>query len=339
MTNRVELYDAIMHLKCIDKKAKGSSGKLGEKGVSDGTSLTREAEENALVIAPSRFSEANAKTTCRPFLSCALAVRRFQRQTRLCQCDVADVKKEFAEKQLPVTSSGGTSPNKSICKEDLEKILRRWLHFLKPDTFQGAVKVINQKILSVLDGPDLDRGGSGHVDVGMFFAVVSPICAGSVDKRKQTAFDALVWRSSKESDGRIVKSDASIYLRLMRAIYFPSQGVSDMMEVHSYDDQASISFPEFLDLFDDSDWGFGILNVLVKLEASDRVRHSGQACVVCSYPITGPWFKEVTENFSLCSLCYSEGKVPSSSKKDKYCFKEYNSEAEAVRDRLRFFSS
>lgn len=112
-----------------------------------------------------------------------------------------------------------------------------------------------------------------------------------------------------------------------------------MMEVHSYDDQASISFPEFLDLFDDSDWGFGILNVLVKLEASDRVRHSGQACVVCSYPITGPWFKEVTENFSLCSLCYSEGKVPSSSKKDEYCFKEYNSEAEAVRDRLRFFSS
>ena len=83
-----------------------------------------------------------------------------------------------------------------------------------------------------------------------------------------------------------------------------------MMEVHGEDDTASISFPEFLEMFDDPDWGFGIMNTLVKLEAGDRVRHGLLTCAACSYPIIGPRFKEVNSRFSLCSICYSEGKVP-----------------------------
>ena len=103
-----------------------------------------------------------------------------------------------------------------------------------------------------------------------------------------------------------------------------------MMEVHGEDDTASISFPEFLEMFDDLDWGFGIMNTLVKLEAGDRVRHGRLTCAVCSYPIIGPRFKEVNSRFSLCSICYSEGKVPVAFKQEEYRFKEYGSETEAM---------
>lgn len=337
MTNRVELYDAIVHLKHIEKRPKGLSSavrKAEENTLPMGSNPAAAADDSVLVVEPLHFRQANAKTTPRQWLSSALDIRHFQRHTRLNRCDVANVKKEFTDTQLLVSSSGGTAVPKSIRKEELEKILRRLLHFLNPDTFQGAVKAINERILNVLDGT-----GSGRVDLGMFFAVVSPICAGNIEKRKRTAFDALLWRSSKEIGGEVSKADAILYVRLLRAIYIPKQGVSDLMEVRGEDDQASISFPEFLDMFNDPDWGFGIINVLIKLEASDRVRHSGQTCAVCSYPITGPWFKEVSANFSLCSLCYSEGKVPISAKREEYCFKEYNSETEAVKDKLSFFSA
>lgn len=336
LTNRVELYDAIVHLKHIEKRPRGLSSvtkKAEDNSRSVGSNTTGASEEGVAVVEASHFRRANAKTTPRQWLTSALDIRCFQRHTKLSRCDVGNVKREFAERQLPVSSSGGSAVEKSIRKEELEKILRRLLHFLKPDTFQGAVKAINGKILSVLDGTV-----SGRVDIGMFFALIAPICAGSQDKRKRTAFDALVWRSSKEI-GAISKEDASLYLRWLRAIYLPVQGASAILEVHGTDDQASVSFPEFLEMFDDPDWGFGILNVLVKLEASDRVRHGGQTCVICSYPITGPWFKEVTLNFNLCSLCYSEGKVPVATKRAEYCFKEYNSDAEAMKDKLRLFSS
>lgn len=336
LTNRIELYDAVRYLKRVEKKpsrpslvAKKAEGSPQSVGSSPGEGI----EEGVVVVEASHFRQASAKTTPRQWLTSALDIRRFQRHTRLSRCDVNNVKKEFLERKLPIISSGDSTAVKSIRKEELEKILRRLLCYLKPDTFQGAVKAINGKILSVVDGTV-----SGRVDVGMFFALIAPICAGSQDARKRVAFDALVWRSPKEV-GAISKADATLYLRWLRAIYLPVQGASAILEVQGTDDEASVSFPEFVEMFDDPDWGFGILSVLVKLESNDRVRHGRKICVVCSYPITGPWFREVSLNFNLCSQCYSEGKVPISAKRPDYYFKEYNSDTVAFRDKLRLFSS
>ena len=43
-------------------------------------------------------------------------------------------------------------------------------------------------------------------------------------------------------------------------------------------------------------------------------------------------------SFSLCSICYSEGKVPVAFKQEEYRFKEYGSETEAMKDKLKLFS-
>ncbi|KAI5064612.1 hypothetical protein GOP47_0021282 [Adiantum capillus-veneris] len=334
MTNRVELYDAVMHMKLMGKKPKGLGTAL--KGAEEGTTdveagVTNSRDVGVLVVEPSRFRRASDKTTPRPWLSTALDIRRFQRDTRLGRCEVVNLGKEFMDNK---EQTAGNTALHMAPKHELEKILSRLLPFLKPDTFQGTVKAINKKVLNVLD-----QASSGQIDLGIFFAVIAPICAGSQDQRKKAAFDALAWRSSRGNSAEIPKTDASYYTRVLRAVYLPKQGVSDIMELHGEDDQSTMSFSQFQKLFDDPDWGFGILDVLVKLEASDRVRHRSQTCAVCAYPITGPWFKEVTVNFSLCCLCYSEGKVPSSGKQAEYCFKEYNSEVEAVKDKLRFFSS
>lgn len=337
MTNRVELYDAVMHMKLMGRKPKVRGTAL--KGAEEGTVGTEGGvvggkEADVLVVEPSHFLRASDKTTPRQWLTTALDIRRFQKHTRLSRCEGANLRKEFLGiNQLPTSSSGNTAPY-VVRKHELEKILARLLHFLKPDTFQGAVKAINMKVLKILD-----QAGTGQVDLGLFFAVIAPICAGSPDKRKQVAFDALAWRSSKGSSAEIPKADASNYMRLLRVVYMSTQGVSDLMELHGEDDESTINFTQFQGLFNDPDWGFGILDVLVKLEASDRVRHGSQTCAICAYPITGPWFKEVTANFSLCCLCYSEGKVPLSTKRENYSFKEYNSEVEAVKDKLWFFSS
>ncbi|MCO5559587.1 hypothetical protein L7F22_013188 [Adiantum nelumboides] len=304
----------------FEEGATGVEGRImGGKGVS------------VLVVEPSCFRRANDKTTPRQWLSSALDIRRFQRDTRLSRCEVANLRKEFMG--VKQRSDGGGSLH-MVHKHELEKMLSRLLHFLKPDTFQGAVKAVNRNVLSVLD-----QAARGQIDLGLFIAVIAPICAGPPDKRKKVAFDALAWRSSRGNGEEILKVEATYYMRVLRVVYLPIQGASDLMELHGEDDQTTIPFSQFQGLFDDPDWGFGILDVLVKLEASDRVRHGSQTCAICAYPITGPWFKEITANFSLCCLCYSEGKVPSSNKQDDYCFKEYNSGVKAVKDKLRFFSS
>lgn len=328
INNRVELYDAIMHLKLAGKRPKGLGDAIKEvEGDASpiGKSLVEGREDGVIVIEASSFRQANKNTTPCQWLTYALDIRRFQRQTRLNRCSVFDLKKELNESKMPASSS--------VRKDELEEVLRRLLHFLKPDTFQGAVKAINERILSVLDQACL-----GCVDLGKFFAVLAPICGGLVEKRKRAAFDFLVECASKGIKAEVPKADVSMYLKLLRAIYIPTQGASQMMELHGETEQGSISFSDFEALFDDPDWGFGILDVVVKLEGSDRIRHDSQICAICSYPITGPWFKEVTSNFSLCSLCYSEGKVPLSAKKEDYCFKEYNSEVEVMKDKLWFFS-
>lgn len=172
MTNRVELHDAISHLKQLQKKKlKGNGGGNGE--------------EAFIIIEPSKFKTVGERTTLRQELAIALNVRAFQRITRLSRCDVELLKKEMTENNAPVSYSGAGVPVKSIRKASLEVILHRLLNFLKPETFVGAVKAINQKILSVLDESE-----SGRVDLGLFFAVIAPICRGTPEKRKRVAFDA-----------------------------------------------------------------------------------------------------------------------------------------------------
>ncbi|XP_009797690.1 putative TPR repeat-containing protein At1g05150 [Nicotiana tabacum] len=318
MTNRVELHDAIAHLKQLQKK------RLKGNGSGNG-------EEAFIIVEPSKFKTVGEKTTLRPDLSTALDIRSFQRITRLNRCDVDQIKKEIGETDVPLSYSGGV-PEKSIRKASLEEILHRLLKFLKPETFIGAVKAINQKILSVLDESE-----SGRVDLGMFFAVLAPVCGGSPDKRKRIAYEALLWRPVNEGSNQIRKTDAQRYIKLLRAIYIPSHGASEMLEIHGQMDTSLVSLAEFTAMFDDPDWGFGIMSTLLKLEYGDRNRHGSHVCATCRYPIIGSRFKEIKSHFSLCSQCYSEGKVPPTSKQEEYRFKEYATESEAVKDKCMWF--
>ncbi|XP_017981166.1 PREDICTED: uncharacterized TPR repeat-containing protein At1g05150 [Theobroma cacao] len=320
MTNRVELHDAIYHLKQLQKKKVKTNGGANGEGA-------------FVIVEPSKFKTVGEKTTLRQDLGSALEIRAFQRITRLGRCEVDLLKKEMSDTDVPVSYSGGGGPQKSIRKPNLEEILRRLLNFLKPETFQGAVKAINEKILSVLD-----ETGSGRVDLGMFYAVLAPICSGPLDKRKRIAFDALLWRPVNEGGSQIRKVDALQYIKLLRAIYVPSHGISEILEIHGETDSSMVSFNEFLVMFDDPDWGFGIMSTLMKLETGDRNRHGRQVCSVCRYPIIGSRFKEVKSHFSLCNQCYSEGKVPTNYKQDEYKFKEYGSEAEAMKDKCMCFN-
>lgn len=320
MTNRVELHDAISHLKQLQKKKlKGNGGGNGE--------------EAFIIIEPSKFKTVGDRTTLRQELAIALDVRAFQRITRLSRCDVELLKKEMTENNAPVSYSGAGVPEKSIRKASLEVILRRLLNFLKPETFVGAVKAVNQKILSVLDESEL-----GRVDLGLFLAVIAPICGGTPEKRKRVAFDALLWRPANEDSTQIQKGDALRYIKLLRAIYIPSHGMSEILEIHGESDSTMVSFTEFLGMFDDPEWGFGIMSGLVKLESVDRNRHGNHVCAVCRYPVIGSRFKEMKSHISLCSQCYSEGKVPPTFKLEEYKFKEYASEAEAMKDKCMWFS-
>ncbi|KAJ9536463.1 hypothetical protein OSB04_un000371 [Centaurea solstitialis] len=322
MTSRVELHDALSHLKQLQKKKlKGSNG--NEEG-----SFT--------IVEPSRYKTVGERTTTRQDLATALDIRSFQRITRLFRCDVELLKKDMNETEAPLTYSGYGVPEKSIRKAALEAILRRLLSFLKPETFVGAVKAINLKILSVLDESE-----SGRVDLGMFFAVLAPICGGTPDKRKRVAFDSLVWRLANENgnDGKIRKADALRYIELLRSIYLPSEPMSERLEIHGETEGLMVSLGEFVAMFDDQDWGFGVMSTLLKLENGDRNRHGSHVCATCRYPIIGSRFKEMKSRFSVCSVCYSEGKVPNGLKQEEYEFKEYGSESEAVKDKCMWFSS
>ncbi|KAL0369114.1 UNVERIFIED_CONTAM: putative TPR repeat-containing protein [Sesamum calycinum] len=321
MTNRVELHDAISHLKQLQKR------KLRGNGNGNG-------EAAFITVEPSKFKIVGEKTTLRTELTIALDIRAFQRITRLNRCEVELIKKEMSEGDVPVSYSGSGVPEKSIRKASLEGILCKLLNFLKPETFVGAVKSINQKILAVLDDSE-----SGRVDLGMFFAVLAPLCGGSPDKRKQIAYESLLWRPVNEGNTQIKKSDAQRYIKLLRAIYIPSHGISEILEIHGETDNSLVSLTEFVTMFDDPEWGFSIMSTLLKLETGDRSRHGRHVCATCRYPIIGSRFKEMKSHFSLCSQCYCEGKVPSSCKQEEYRFKEYANEAEAVKDKCLWFGS
>ncbi|CAH9067842.1 unnamed protein product [Cuscuta epithymum] len=324
MTNRVELHDALTHLKQLQKRRVKVGGSTA---TDEGSFIT--------VQPPSKFKTVGERTTSRPELATALEIRAFQRITRLKRCDVDILKREMDENDVPVSYSGTSSPVKSIRKASLEEILRKLLSFLKPETFVEAVRAVNRKILSVLD-----ESGSGRVDLGMFFALIAPLCNGAPERRKRVAYDALMWRPVNERVGNtgVRKVDAVRYIKLLRAAYIPSQGTSEILEIHGGEvDISPVSFQEFLLMFDDLDWGFGIMSTLLKLEVGDRNRHGSHCCAACRYPIIGSRFKEMKSHVNLCGQCYSEGKMPQSCKQEEYKFKEYAREGEAVKDKCMWF--
>ncbi|KAL3536209.1 hypothetical protein ACH5RR_004670 [Cinchona calisaya] len=130
-----------------------------------------------MTVEPSKFKTAGERTTLRPELANALDIRAFQKITRLNRCDVELIKKQMNDNDVPVSYSGSGLPEKSIRKASVE-ILRKLLTFFKPETFIGAVKAINQQILSILD--ELE---SGRLDLGLFSAVVAPLCGDPADRR------------------------------------------------------------------------------------------------------------------------------------------------------------
>ncbi|OAY71103.1 putative TPR repeat-containing protein [Ananas comosus] len=289
-TKRVELYNAILYVKKHQRRLRLREG----NGV------------DFAVVDPSAFKTADRRTTHARCLTDALCIRDIQKITRFGRIDANLLRREMGGRERVAT------------KAELEGILRKLLHFLNVESFQEAMKVINEKILTILDATS-----SGKIDLSMFFAVVAPICTGPPENRKGVAFDFLA--DNGGFNGRISKTDASIYLKYMRVIYFQnSQSFSDPVELGGQEeDRAKILFSEFVGIFDDADRGFGILPIVIKLEAMDNARNSWQACGVCKYRIGGLMFKEIACHFWLCSSCYSERKVPSAFRKDEYVFQEY----------------
>ncbi|KAE8680392.1 ATP binding microtubule motor family protein, putative isoform 1 [Hibiscus syriacus] len=265
------------HVDALYNLAHKAVSLLGAGETEEAKKALKEALKRRIGSKPSKFKTVGEKTTLRQDLGNAIQIRAFQRITRLSRCDVDLLKKEMNETDVPVSYSGGGAPLKSIRKPNLEEVLRRLLRSLKPETFQGSVKAINERILSVLD-----ETGSGRVDLGMFMLFLPPFF---MEKRIP---------------------------RWCRTVNFLPCLMIQM--------------------------GFGIMSTLLKLETGDRNRHGRQVCSVCRYPVIGSRFKEVKSHFSLCNQCYSEGKVPPSFKQDEYKFKEYGSEAEAMKDKCMCFT-
>ncbi|KAG6399324.1 hypothetical protein SASPL_140800 [Salvia splendens] len=295
MTNRVELHDAIAHLKQLQKR------KLRGNGNGNG-------EAAFVTVEPSKFKAVGEKTTLRPELAIVLDIINFQRVTRLNRCEVEKIKMEMSEGDVPISYSDSGMSERFIHKASLEGILHKLLSFLKPEAFVRVVKAINQKILS------------------------------SVEKRKQTSYESLLWCLVNEGNAQVKKSDAQRYIKLLRRIYIPTHGISEISEIRGeIDDNSLVSSTEIFAMFDDQERGFSIMSTLVKLEGRDRSRHGRHVCGTCRYPIIGPRFKETKDHFSLCSRCYSEGRVSCSGKQEEYRFKEYANEA--VKDDCLWFGS
>lgn len=334
MTNRLDIYDAIKHLK--QRKSINAFAANAEQSATGRRTIVH--EPSFTLVDRTKFRQANNDTTPREYLACALVIRKFQKHTRLNTCDINTLSAVVDKSgYLRVNDKTGAPPSqneKMVRKAELEKLLPGLLKNLNPDTFQSAVRAINERILSILD-----RTGSGRVDVGMFFAVLAPLCGGPVEKRKRLVFDILRRRVSHPKEGVAPNADVKLYIKSLRAIYLPTQGASELAEIHGEDDKVQVSYPEFKNMFDDPNWGFGILLTLVKLEQGDRIRHDGVTCGACDYVIIGSRFKETTKKFNLCSTCYSEGKVPANVKLDEYVFKEYSTELGATWDRFNFFGS
>jgi HEAT repeat protein len=83
MTNRVELHDAISHLKQLQKKNKSNGAIPGESPF--------------VIIESTKFKTVGEKTTVRQELASALQIRALQNVARLIRCNVELLKKEMSE--------------------------------------------------------------------------------------------------------------------------------------------------------------------------------------------------------------------------------------------------
>ncbi|GBG61482.1 hypothetical protein CBR_g21825 [Chara braunii] len=344
ITNRVELYDAIRHLKRISRKNKQLSSAL--ESLPEQATPGRDGElaygGQALVVELHRFQRYSQKMTSPKTMAEALEVRAFQRHTRVCRFDVTKLRAE-------VKDGPGIPADKKVRKAVVERIMRKLLHFLSAETFQGAMRAMNERVLSVLE-----TKRNGMVDLALFFALIAPLCGGDVDERKRVAFQALVWASDKTS-GEISERDAFKYFKVLRTVYLPPKNESSLLRQEQEEEEeelvaatrggaraagGTMSFREFKEVFNDPVKGFDLLETVLMLEQRDRIRHSGLACAVCAYTLVGLRYKEVNVGFSLCSLCYGEGKVPQEFKRETYVFKEMKAENRLFPERFsRFVSS
>ncbi|KAL3514115.1 hypothetical protein ACH5RR_026832 [Cinchona calisaya] len=304
IANRVELHDRIVYLKQLQKMWKGNGNGAWE-------------EANYIIVESSKFKRTDESTTLRLELANALAIRHFQKISGMNRCDVELLKKQMSENYIPMSYFDCSLPEKCVSKGSVEGILCRLLSFLGPKPLVEAIKAINQKILCVLD-----ESKSSRIDLGLFYALVAPLCKGPLDKRKRVAYYALLRQPGNEGSSKLRKTDAQSYIKLLRTVYnIPSDGANEMLEMNGETDTSMVSLTGFLAMFDDPDCGFGVMSTLLKLETGNR--NGSYVCATCGYAIIGSRFKEIKSHFSLCSHCYSEGKVPSACQQEEYIFREY----------------
>ena len=137
MSKRVELHDAIVYLKTLQRK------KLLDGASAPGSGY--------LIIEPAKFRRVGRKTTARPDLRITLQIREFQIVSRLTFCIIEKLSEEMNKLEVPISYSGVGVLGKSIRKATLDVILWNLLRSLKPETFQEAIRAINERIFSVLD--------------------------------------------------------------------------------------------------------------------------------------------------------------------------------------------
>lgn len=306
MTNRVELYDALRQLKRVSKKAKSlptetrtvPSSTVGEEKFNFGAASSIVVEESLIEMVDEKSSSPGELLT-------ALDIWAFQKATRLCRCPVSKLQEVFMTAK---SNDGGKE--RTVRKPALELIVRKLLDFLEPETFQEAMKALNEKVISKL----VD---TGNVDAGLFAASIALACSGPMEERKNVAFNFLMSRRNGDSDG-ISRGETEAFVELLQAVYLagftppsvPSRPVGGLFSQKEFSNAIDTDMP--------------IWRVILNLEANDRMRHVKHACAVCSYTIVGLRFREMQNKFDLCSYCFSERKIPVKLTMKSYMFKEFS---------------
>ncbi|KAF9595420.1 hypothetical protein IFM89_000338 [Coptis chinensis] len=107
----------------------------------------------------------------------------------------------------------------------------------------------------------------------MLCALLAPICSGLPRQPVSRAvFMLSLWRYVGEGSSVVKKVDAMRYIELLRAFYLPSRSTNRAAEFYGEVDVSTVSFSKFLEMFDNLDCGFGIMDTLVNLENGDRIR-------------------------------------------------------------------
>mmetsp|Transcript_22546 Transcript_22546/g.31383 ORF Transcript_22546/g.31383 Transcript_22546/m.31383 type:complete len:815 (-) Transcript_22546:204-2648(-) len=348
---RVEIYEL---KKLLKKQQKGKGPTKNNKGLlakmkSMGTSSTfgqppqaRAAGMLARTTAPTaRFARNSNAVSTPDQVKWALEIRAVQMVTKLGKCLPMWLRREASDSNLPderrQPAGAGAPPSltqpdgKIVRKASVERIFRRLLgSCTNPQTFQVAMKHINQRMLAVLDTDE-----NGTVDLGNVLAVVAILCEGPMEDRQRAAYDILLWRARKENDGNLPRQHAINYFNHLYQVYKPKQEIADRPPVKQEADGGDgISHQEFAAMFEDEQIGFHFLSTLEKLEKHDRVRHHGITCAANGYTIVGPRYFCTNGNFSLCAASYAEKMLPSdpsSKSQEQYIFREVTLESNGTK--------